>query len=121
MEEQTAPRVAPARPARRERSRRYLAKLAVAILCRESAVIMASANLSSGGCALRWSAALPRVNTRVRLRFGLAPRSPEVDGVVRWVRAGDEPTVGIRFMDPRAAALLAGLLAEVARKAPPTE
>jgi len=119
MEQRTAPRVVPARP-RRERPRRYLAKLAVAVLSRGSAVIMATVNLSPGGCALRWTGTPPPVHVPVRLRFGLGPRSPEVDCEVRWVRAGAEPTVGIRFVDPRAAAALGGLLAEVVRRKPPT-
>jgi len=104
----------------RDRPRRWVAKLPVAVLGRNGAAVMITTNVSPGGCSLRWSGAPPAVNQILRLRFGMGPRSTELDGSVRWVRGGQATTVGIRFCDPRSASLLAPLLAGVARTEPPT-
>lgn len=104
----------------RDRPRRWLAKLPVAVVTRGGAVMMITGNVSPGGCSLRWSGAPPAVNQLVRLRFGMGPMAAEVDGAIRWVRTAPVTTVGIRFTDPRAAALLGPTLAAVARTQPPT-
>jgi hypothetical protein len=104
----------------RSRPRRWLAKLPVALLSRGGALMMVTGNVSPGGCSLRWSGAPPAVNQVVRLRFGMGPRAVELDGTIRWVRTSAGTTVGIRFCDPRAAALLGPTLAAVERTQPPT-
>jgi len=104
----------------RNRPRRWLAKLPVMVLGRTGSVMMATCNVSAGGCSLRWSGAPPAVNQVVRLRFGVGPRATELDGTVRWVRTKPNTTVGVRFRDPRAAALLGPTLAAVERTQPPT-
>lgn len=104
----------------RDRPRRWLARLAVSVLGRNAAVMMTTANVSPGGCSLRWSGEPPKVNQTLRLRFGMGLGSTEVEGSVRWVRGGTGTAVGIHFCDPRSASLLGPLLASVARTQPPT-
>jgi hypothetical protein len=99
----------------RDRTRRFVAKLPVAVLGRTGPQFMTTENLSPGGCALRWSGSPPEVHQLLRLRFGMGQGSPELDGSVRWVRHGTVTSVGIRFSNPRSAALLAPLLETVTR------
>jgi hypothetical protein len=104
----------------RERPRRYLVKIPVRVVGCLGEVFMPSVSLSAGGCSLRWSGPPPRVGEVIRMRFGAASSRVTIEGAVRWVRAASGTTVGMRFVDPRSASILAGVLGAVERSHAPT-
>jgi hypothetical protein len=104
----------------RARPRRYLLQIPVSLVGRQSELFMTTANLSTGGCSLRWSGATPSIGTPILLRFGVGLSRTDVEGSVRWVRSDRENSVGVRFTDPRSAGLLAGILRAAERSNAPT-
>ena len=78
-------------------------------------------NLSSGGTFVATARALP-VDTVVRLALSfpglLAPVS--IDGVVRWSRGGDDPGVGIEFLDGEGRDRLAEVIDRIRARDPRT-
>jgi hypothetical protein len=97
----------------RQRPRRFLVNLPVAVASRTGEQDMAALNLSRGGCSLRWSGPAPGVGQELRLRLGTRGRV-ELRGVVCWWwRLGSVTVAGVRFVDAQAREKLIELLAEL--------
>ena len=57
-------------------------------------------NLSTGGTCVAGSRELPEgTEVRLALSFPGLVEPIRVDGIVRWTRAGDEPMIGIEFLE----------------------
>jgi hypothetical protein len=78
-----------------ERSLRYIVKLPVIVPWRGGQVYTTTVSISEGGCALRWSGALPSTGERLTLRVGAGSRSLDYRGVVCWAD-GSLSTAGVR-------------------------
>ena len=59
----------------------------------------ATANVSAGGCALRWDGAPPRIGDTLRLKLGRVLLAPTAEAVVCWTVIGHRAsTVGLRLV-----------------------
>jgi uncharacterized protein (TIGR02266 family) len=85
----------------RRRFERHPVKLDVNYRHGDTYLYSRSSNLSELGIFLVTSSP-PRKGTRIDLRFSVpGEQEPiEIIGEVRWITSGNEPGMGIRFIDP---------------------
>jgi PilZ domain len=101
----------------RERPLRFMTRLPVVVACNGVVSYMTAISISEGGCALRWSGALPPVGQELELRFGMGSVPARLRGAVRWARP-DPPMVGVSF-GSKGGAAWASLLAEAVKAGAP--
>jgi len=102
----------------RERAARYAVERRVTVEHASIPFETSTLNVSEGGCALRWTGALPLVGDVVQLELGSGLFSPTARAVVCWAQPGEEQeqAVGLRVIDTgRAGKAWRGLVAEIAR------
>jgi hypothetical protein len=101
----------------RERSPRFNVERALTAVHARQAAQVTTINVSEGGCALRWSGALPLVGDVVQLELGSGFFSPAARAVVCWSLAAEgEQSLGLRVIaEGRAGKAWRNLVAEIAR------
>jgi hypothetical protein len=101
----------------RERSPRFNVERGLTAVHARQAVQVVTINVSEGGCALRWTGALPLVGDVVQLELGSGLFSPSARAVVCWsLSAEGEQSLGLRVIaEGRAGKAWRALVAEIAR------
>lgn len=83
----------------REREPRWLVTKPVEVLRGAARVQVPTANLSGGGCALKWDGSPPLVGDTVRLKLQGGLLAPTAEAVVCWTSMGHRgSTVGLRLV-----------------------
>lgn len=80
---------------------RYAVELPVAVEHRGACAWTTTLNVSAGGCAIRWTGALPDVGDEITLDVGSDRTPARARGVVRWSlpRGAAHRSVGLRVVD----------------------
>jgi hypothetical protein len=83
----------------REREPRWVVTQPVYLVIGAARVEIATANVSAGGCALKWGGAPPQVGDTLRLKLRQALLAPTAEAVVCWTALGHRASaVGLRLV-----------------------
>ncbi len=101
----------------RERAPRFTAERPLQLFRDGASVPVATLNVASGGCSVRWPAELPTAGEVLLVRLGGGLFIPKAEAVVCWnLVAENEKTVGLRLhAEGRAGRAWKRLVTEVAR------
>lgn len=101
----------------RERPPRFTAERPFRVVRGGTALVVATLNVASGGCSVRWAPEIPAVGEVLPVRLGGGIFAPKAEAVVCWTLVTElERTAGLRLhAEGRAGRAWRKLVAEVAR------